>query len=60
MRPGPTTGPLPIPPLTGNDPATPECPRHVEFQIILSYTMMVFTTERTAVTSLQPATEAAR
>jgi hypothetical protein len=33
----------------------PECPRIVDFQIILSYTMMVFTTEKTVVTSLRPA-----
>ena len=50
------------PPLTGADPPwltvgihPPECPRSVEFQLILSYTMMVFTTERTSVTSLRPA-----
>ena len=42
-----------IPPLTTTVP--PTCPRPEAFQIILSYTMMVFTTERTTVTSLQPA-----
>jgi hypothetical protein len=41
------------PPLVATDP--PECPRAEEFKIILSYTVMVFTTEKTVVTSLRPA-----
>jgi hypothetical protein len=52
--PPPATGPDP-PWLTGNDPTGPESPRQLEFQIILAYTAMVFTTEKTAVTSLRPA-----
>jgi hypothetical protein len=50
--PWPDGWPLPVDP--GGE-ILPECPRVEEFQIILSYTMMVYTTERTAVTSLQPA-----
>jgi hypothetical protein len=42
------------PPTDEGGEVLPECPRVEEFQIILSYTMMVYTTERTAVTSLQP------
>jgi hypothetical protein len=52
--PWPTTWSAPVPPLTGN-PSGPECPRLLEFEIILSYATMVFTTERTSVTSLAPA-----
>jgi hypothetical protein len=44
-------GPDAVPP---NDPDGPECPRLEEFQLILAYTVMVFTTERTVVTSLRP------
>jgi hypothetical protein len=52
--PPPASGPDP-PWLTGNDPTGPESPRQLEFQITLAYTAMVFTTERTSVTSLRPA-----
>jgi hypothetical protein len=52
--PPPTSGPDP-PWLIDNAATGPECPRLLEFEIILAYTVMVFTTERTVVTSLQPA-----
>jgi hypothetical protein len=46
----------PDPPwTTSNDPAGPENPRTLDFEIILSYLTMVFTTEKTVVTSLRPA-----
>jgi hypothetical protein len=52
--PWPETWSEPLDPLQATDPL-PECPRDEEFQIILAYTVMVFTTERTSVTSLRPA-----
>jgi hypothetical protein len=42
-------------PMTGNDPEGPECPREEDFQVILAFVAMVFTTEKTVVTSLQAA-----
>jgi hypothetical protein len=53
--PWPENWTAPIAELPPNPSTGPECPRLEEFQIILSYTMMVFTTERTTVTSLRPA-----
>jgi hypothetical protein len=53
--PWPVNWSAPINDQTGNASSGPECPRIVDFVITLSYTMMVFTTERTCVTSLQPA-----
>lgn len=44
-----------VPPMTGNDPAGPECPREEDFQVTLAFVAMVFTTEKTVVTSLRAA-----
>jgi hypothetical protein len=56
-QPWPSDWTAPVEDETGNPATGPECPRTENFQIILSYTMMVFTTERTTVTSLQPAAD---